>query len=82
MIPLCQNYIVLVQIGNHFIQFVMTFLVRPSTKATQPVIIITRAENETLYKTSDPLFQIQNNYKNVSHIDLCSLYCSKPFNYA
>ena len=25
------NYIVLVQIGNHFIQFVTTFLVRPST---------------------------------------------------
>ena len=33
------NYIVLVQIGNHFIQFVMTFLVRPSTKATQPVLL-------------------------------------------
>ena len=32
------NSIVLVQIGNHFIQFVMTFLVRPSTKATQPVL--------------------------------------------
>ena len=33
------NYIVLVQIGNHFIQFVMSFLVRPSTKATQPVLL-------------------------------------------
>ena len=33
------NYIVLVQIGNHFIQFVMSFLVRLSTKATQPVLL-------------------------------------------
>ena len=33
------NYIVLVQIGNHFIQFKMTFLIRPSTKATQPVLL-------------------------------------------
>ena len=33
------NYIVLVQIGNHFIQFVMTFHVRPSTKATLPVLL-------------------------------------------
>ena len=33
------NYIVLVQIGNHFIQFVMSFLVRPSTKATKPFLL-------------------------------------------
>ena len=33
------NFIVLVQIGNHFIQFVVSFLVRPSTKATQPVLL-------------------------------------------
>ena len=33
------NLIALVQIGNHLIQFVMTFLVRPSTKAAQPVLL-------------------------------------------
>ena len=33
------NYIVLVQVVNHFKQFVMTLLVRPSTKSTQPVLL-------------------------------------------
>ena len=57
------NYIVLVQIGNHFIQFVMSFLVRPSTKATQPVLLFSRAKNRTLYTTSDLSIQIQSIYK-------------------
>ena len=75
------NYIVLIPIGNHLLQFEMTFLVRPSTKATQLNIIITRAKNGTLYTKSDPLIKIQNNYKKMFQIDLCSLYCSKSFNY-
>ena len=59
------NYIILVQIGNLFIQFVMTFLVRPSTKATQPVLLFwTSFSTELKIELfTQHLIQIQNNYK-------------------